>query len=170
MEKFVDWLNEEYETNAWYHGSTKLFNSFKLGKYRRSQQLGFGIHFAQDENFAKLYGNYIYICNLFPSKILHTDQIYEIGVGSPEEEFAKALHKGTGRRLWIEDNKFMIQLDITTPQRAERLLRQFGYDAVVYNAKYGTMALRGMNVSNESKSMVMLDSSEIKILNIKTLN
>jgi hypothetical protein len=152
---------------VWLHGSSKPFESFRLGKYKKSQQLGFGIHFTQDESFASLYGPYIYSCNLFPTQILDTEELYSIG--SEEEKFARALHKGTQRRLFVSDNQFVIHLDITPPSRAERLLKQFGYDAVIYKAVFGSAAIGGMHVSNKARSVVMLDPGKIKILKVDEL-
>ncbi len=171
MKNFINWLNinENINNEVWYHGSNNLFNSFKLGKYKKSQQLGFGIHFATDENFARLYGTYLYTCNIFPNKILDVQKIYNIGC--PEELFARALYKGTGRQLYVSDNQFVIHLDFTPPKRAERLLRQFGYDAVLYEAKYGNLTFdsgqRGMRISNKSTSIVILDPNKITILNVE---
>jgi hypothetical protein len=45
-------------------------------------------------------------------------------------------------------------------------LKQFGYDAVIYKAKYGSSAIGGMHVSHKAKSVVMLDPDKIKILNV----
>lgn len=149
---------------VWLHGSKKLFDSFRSGSYRKSQQLGFGIHFTQDREFASLYGPYIYSCSLSPVKILDETKLYHLG--DEEEAFARALHKGTGRRLWVDDGAFVVHLDITQPARAERLLKQFGYDAVVYEAKYGSAAIGGMYVSHKAPSVVMLDPNKIKILEI----
>jgi hypothetical protein len=149
---------------VWFHGSTKLFDNFKLGSYKKSQQLGFGIHFTQDKEFASLYGPYIYSCSLSPVKILDTGELYRLG--DEEEKFARALHKGTGRRLLVDNNRFVVHLDVTSPSRAERLLRQFGYDAVIYEASYGSAAIGGMHVSHKASSVVMLDPSKIRILEI----
>lgn len=149
---------------VWFHGSTKLFDNFRLGSYKKSQQLGFGIHFTQDESFSSLYGPYLYSCRLSPAKILDVTELYTLG--DEEEKFARALHKGTGRRLWIDNNRFVVHLDMTSPSRAERLLKQFGYDAVVYKAKYGQSAIGGMYISHKALSVVMLDPSKIEILEV----
>lgn len=149
---------------VWFHGSKKFFDSFRTGQYKKSQQIGFGIHFTQDKEFADLYGPYIYSCNLFPVKVLDVGKLYTLG--DEEEKLARALHKGTGRGLWVDDKRFVISLDITAPTRAERLLKQFGYDAVVYEAKYGSGAIGGMYVSHKAQSVSILDSDKIKILSV----
>jgi hypothetical protein len=152
---------------VWFHGSSKLFDNFRLGSYKKSQQLGFGIHFTQDKEFASLYGPYIYSCSLSPVKVLDETKLYHLG--DEEEAFARALHKGTGRRFWVDNNAFVVSLDVTSPARAERLLKQFGYDAVIYEAKYGSAAIGGMYVSAKASSVVMLDPDKIKILEVSKI-
>ena len=68
----------EFTEDVWYHGSPVKFESFQLGKYKKDQQLGFGIHFAKERKFAELYGQYIYTCKLAPAKVLDETQIHNL--------------------------------------------------------------------------------------------
>lgn len=155
---------ESDATEVWYHGSPVKFDSFRLGKYKRDMQLGFGIHFAKNIDFAQNYGRFIYTCNLFPTKTLDETQIYDIG--GPMQGFVDDLHKGTRKRIISDGGKFVIRLDVTNPKRAHAILLKHGYDSVLYEAKYGSAAIGGMWMSNKSVSMVMLDPAKIKILSI----
>lgn len=166
---FKEWLGES-NGDVWYHGSSNQFESFKMGKYQPDTQLGFGIHFAKDRDFAKLYGNFIYECRLTPQKVLDQTAIHSV----EDEEtysFAKELYKKSRRaRLIVSGGQFVLTLDVVRPQTAVKLLEKYEYDGVLYEAKYGSLAMSGMqsgiSVSNKSISMTMINPSKIEILNV----
>jgi hypothetical protein len=151
-------------TNAtWYHGSSKQFERFQLPKkYSPNEQLGFGIHFARDKAFAARYGKVIYRCRLHPARVLNTSAIHQ--VGSREHELAKEIYRGTRYKLQEHGGMFTLTLDVTSPKRGETLVRKYGYDAVFYEAKYGSPQLGGMRVTSKTEAMVMLDPTKIEIL------
>lgn len=164
------------------HGTTKDFAEFKPGKHKRTMQLGFGIHFTEDPKLASHYtgyqditktgskpGGHIKMVNLDVKKALDVTKIYD--VGSPEHEFAVELCKGTGRKPIVDGGKVFVNLDVTSPARAEKLLRKYGYDAVIYDAKVGRRTLstsgRGFHTDIEAKSILVLDPSQVKPAYIK---
>lgn len=165
MANFKEWLNES-TGDIWYHGSPNQFENFRLGKYQKDVQLGFGVHFAKDRDFAKLYGRFIYECSLFPQKILDQTKIH-----STEDEetytFAKELYKRSRRsQLIVSGGQFVFSLDVVGPQSAMKLLEKYGYDGVLYEAKYGSAGMGGMYVSDRTISMTIIDTSKIKIMNM----
>ena len=167
---FKNWLLEAEETTIWYHGSPNLFDSFRLGKYKRNMQLGFGIHFAKNKEFAQLYGRYVYYCYLSPQKMFDSTVIYSIRQDPQVYQLAKEIMKGSRFIVHVsEGDKFVVYLDGASPKRAEALLKKYGYDAALYDAKYGSQALRGMYVAAKSISMTMLDPNRIKILKMEDL-
>jgi hypothetical protein len=167
---FKNWLLEADGTTIWYHGSPNLFDSFRLGKYKRNMQLGFGIHFAQNKEFAQLYGRYIYYCHLSPQNMFDATAIYSIQRDPQVYQMAKEMVKGSRFTVPVsEGDKFVVYLDGTSPKRAEALLKKYGYDAALYSAKHGSQALGGMYVNAKSISMTMLDPNQIKILKVEDL-
>ena len=160
------------------HGTTKDFHTFNPGKHKRNMQLGFGIHFTRSPELANHYtgyqdtskqgtkpGGHIKMVTFDVTKALDVAKIYS--VSDPEYQFALALHKGLNRKLYISNGQFMINLDITTQQRAEKLLRQFGYDAVIYTAEVGRHYItgsgqRGFIRDIQAESILVLDPEQIK--------
>lgn len=149
---------------VWYHGSSREFERFQLPKrYSPQEQLGFGIHLARDKAFAERYGSVIYKCRVRPARVLNLIATYR--EGSPEHQLAKEVYRGS--RLYVSGGEFAFSLDVTSPKRAEALLRKYGYDAVFYNAKYGSRAIGGNLISATSDSVVMLDPAKIEILDVQ---
>lgn len=155
-----------------YHGTNAKedFTEFSP-HFIKGEQLGFGIHFAEKSDFADLYagkaGGRVIPVYLKAEKLLKADDIvYE---GSREYELAKKLAGTNFRRISHRGGpgeKYGVYLqnaiDITSPQRAMKIIQEFGYDGVKYLAQYGSRALRGMNVSNQSVSYIVFDSKQIK--------
>jgi hypothetical protein len=165
---FQRWLSESQEKDVWYHGAPERFDSFQAGKHKSDQQLGFGIHFAQSKEFAELYGPYIYECQLSPTKTLNQTSIHSVD----DEEvyaFAQELYKRTRFQLYVSGGQFALSLDVKSPKSAEQLLRKYGYDSVLYEAKYGSAGIGGMYVNNKTIAMTMLDPSKITILNVQQM-
>jgi hypothetical protein len=161
-----------HESGIWYHGSTRPFEKFILPmKYSPKEQLGFGIHFAKKKEFAELYGNYIYQCQLHPRKVWDTTK--EIKIGSPQDKIAQEFYKGSGRKPYVMENPkgvrvYMLNPDIRSPAMAEKIFRRYGYDAIVYLSQFGTYHMTtpgtGMNILNKTLAMVMLDNTRIEII------
>jgi hypothetical protein len=152
----------------WYHGSTKLFDKFLLPlKYSPNEQLGFGIHFAKKKDFAKVYGNVIYHCKLHPRKILNL--LEWTTIGTERDRMGKEFFRGSRYQPYMVDKiHYVFNPDMKSPKRAEELIRKYGYDAIYYEAKYGTRTFNGhyhgANYSHQSPAMVMLDNSRIEIV------
>lgn len=149
---------------VWYHGSSREFERFQLPKrYSPQEQLGFGIHLARDKAFAERYGSVIYKCRVRPARVLNLIATYR--EGSPEHQLAKEVYRGS--RLYVSGGEFAFSLDVTSPKRAEALLRKYGYDAVFYSAEYGSRAIGGKMIAATSDSIVMLDPAKIEILDVQ---
>jgi hypothetical protein len=169
----------------WYTGRQHAHESLKLPKrYSPKEQLGFGIHFARGKDFAKLYGNFIYHCRLYPSKVLNLHKPFQ--VGTREHQMALEMYRGSryAMKYWDEHDFvkkedairkkawFFINPDITSPKRGEAIIRKYGYDAIFYEAKYGHHAIAmgyrvGMAVTNKTDAVVMLDPAKIRIIKVE---
>lgn len=159
-----------------YHGTTADFEAFKPN-VRKGEQLGFGIHFAVDSDFAARYASDPNIARkgknsrvvsayLSIKNPLKADQL--VREGSPEFVLAKKL---AGSKLYTSKDENGIPsawmqnaIDYTTPARAEKLIREAGFDGVEYEAKVGSLAVggRGMNLTGKSRSYVAFEPTQIK--------
>lgn len=163
--------------DVYYHGTKKAFDKFAEPKFK-TQQLGFGIHFTQDPELANHYtgaqrvdkpgpapGGNIRPSRLTMNKTLDTTKLHH--VGTPEHEFAKELHKGTGRPLITQKDehgnpRFVINMDVTSPKRAQALLQKHGYDSVHYDAVIAQRTGYGVAKVRSAKSTVVLDPGQVK--------
>lgn len=158
-----------------YHGTRAGgFNIF-APKIRANQQLGFGIHFAEDRSLAAKYADddavarrgktpqtyaaYVSIKN----PLLADEIVYE---GSPEfdlayklagKNFFYAKDEGGRRGVYIQN-----AIDATSPARAQALIRAAGYDGVRYNAKLRIMGVGSSQTMAEGRSWVALDPTQVK--------
>lgn len=159
-----------------YHGTTSDFEAFRP-RTRKNEQLGFGIHFAEDKDFADRYANddtvarkgsspRVVAAYLSLQNPLKADQlVYE---GTPEFDLAKKL---AGARLYITKDEngtrtawLQNAVDATSPSRAQKLIQEAGYDGVEYQARIGSLAPggRGVSVSGRSRSFVAFEPTQIK--------
>jgi hypothetical protein len=154
-----------------YHGTRKGGFEFFKGKYRKDEQLGFGLHFAVDEDFADRYAvdedvsrpgkmPQTYDVILSAKNVLDADAIVSEG----SREFALALILGGKNRFYPKNEKGVrsvyVQnaIDWTSPKRAEKLIKGAGYDGIKYRA-----AIRGQaGVTSESISYVVFEPTQIK--------
>ncbi len=163
-----------------WHGTTAgSFDSF-LPNFRKNEQLGFGIHFADLADFAKQYAINPLVARksknlpvLYKTELTYQKPLQAavlVKEGSKEFELAKRL---AGNKFFtsLDENKvptaFMQNaIDSTTPQRAERLIREAGYDAVMYNSRLGSLLPGGTGLSNvqKSPSTIVFTPEQIKIL------
>jgi hypothetical protein len=158
-----------------YHGTRApeftVFQPF----YRKGEQLGFGIHFAEDYDFAKRYAEEegvtrkgkgtprIYPVYLSIQRPLFANAI--VTEGTPEFELARKL---AGRRQFLTETNELGQkiaiprIDGTDSKRAERLIREAGYDGVAYSALLMERTGYGFQKIAESPSWVVFDPAQIK--------
>lgn len=128
-----------------YHGTRAGQITQFIPKYRK-QQLGFGIHFTKDKSFAMRYtqkgtsrGNkpMLYEVGLSISNPLKADEI--VFEGSPEYALAVKLYnnryKGDRDERGLRGLYMQNAIDATSNKRAERLIQEAGYDAIIYKAK-----------------------------------
>lgn len=158
-----------------YHGTTAGgFDAFRPN-YRKGEQLGFGIHFAQDRGFAAKYAEdptvarkgktpKVYAVYLSIQRPLVADAIvYE---GTPEFALAKKL---AGSKLLTQRNEDGVlvaymqnAIDKTSAQRAEKLIREAGYDGIVYEAQLATRTGMGWAKTGSSRSFIVFEPTQVK--------
>jgi hypothetical protein len=159
-----------------YHGTRAHgFDTFRPN-IRKNEQLGFGIHFSESEDFARLYAeddtvarrgksSGMYSVYLSIKNPLNAAQIvYE---GSPEFMLAEKL---AGKKLYTSKDAdgrraayLQNAIDGTSPQRAEKLIKDAGYDGVIYNARVGQKTpYNGAIYRGESRSFIVFEPSQIK--------
>ena len=162
-----------------FHGTTAGdFDAFRPN-YRKGEQLGFGIHFAADREFAAKYAEdptvrrkgkapKVYAVYLSIQRPLVADAIvYE---GTPEYALAKKL---AGKKLMTqrgEDDVRMAYMqnaiDNTTAQRAEKLIREAGYDGIRYESFLLSSVWTGRGIgrarTGSSRSFIVFEPTQIK--------
>lgn len=161
-----------------YHGTTAgPIERFKP-RLRRGEQLGFGVHFARDRDFAMEYATNpnvarrgrrpTLICaSLSVSQTLVANAI--VSEGSDEFELAHAL---AGKRFFyardLEGRRacyLQNAIDATSPERALRLIQEAGYDSVAYEASLRTATVSGHYQSlRAGLSITVLDATKIEIV------
>ncbi len=167
---------------TWYHGTTKDFPSFVPKRAPRNEQMALsGVHLAQDPAFASLYaeGNG---GNIVPVHVRgkYLDATQLVPHGSEHHKILDALLKGTGTKpYWDRDGNGNLvappiqgYIDQVRPQKAERVLRDFGYDGVRYSAKHGAYdpVRRGMTNVSESHALLVFDPKNIRARTAKFAN
>ncbi len=167
---------------TWYHGTTKDFPSFVPKRAPRNEQMALsGVHLAQDPAFASLYaeGNG---GNIVPVHVRgkYLDATQLVPHGSEHHKILDALLKGTGAKpYWDRDGSGNLvappiqgYIDQVRPQKAERVLRDFGYDGVRYSAKHGAYdpVRRGMTNVSESHALLVFDPKNIRARTAKFAN
>ena len=156
-----------------FHGTRKEFDAFKP-KYVNRNQLGFGIHFTREKSFAAQYaegkGGHLVSAVLHVHSVLDADRI--VLEGSKEYDLAKQL---AGKKFYSD---FMQEgrtgprgtylqnaIDATSPQRAEKLIRDAGYDCIRYTSKMVGAASNGYQSQGaKATSYVVFDPEKIEIV------
>lgn len=165
------WLDREGRQNpelVLYHGSQKKFDRFQVGKYSEDSQLGFGIHFTPDKEFAAKYGKYVYRARVKYSRMLDTTELAK--PGTPEWEMADELLRGVRHPLLqhFRDRGMMpIALDATSARRAERLVREHGFDLVKYEARVTRHSGVRPTLLARAEAYVVLDPEQVEILSVE---
>ena len=168
-----------------YHGTKKGKFQYFIPRYSKTEQLGFGIHFTPDKEFAEMYAYdkntggsgkkpYVYQVLLDIKNPLIANTFYEEGTIEFDlalKIFGKSLMKSSMSSPYMPGGKRMVYLqniiDKTNPKQAEQIIREFGYDGVVYNSKLITRnnCQPGYyNLIKESESYIVFDNNQIKIV------
>lgn len=133
-------------------------------------------HFAVDPEFAAKYAHdktvarkgknpHVYAVYLCIKKPLIANAI--VCAGTPEFDLAKKL---AGRKLYTSKNEdgipcayMQLAIDCTSQDRAEKLIRDAGYDGIQYMSKMATPTGYGtMQKTGESLSWVVFSPNQIK--------
>lgn len=163
---------------GWHGTPNGEFSEFKPN-IRKNEQLGFGIHAADNRSFAERYA-------LMPRKINKSNQptLYQVEVGmenplkaddvviegDPRFALAKKL---AGQHFFSSKDENGVPatflqnaIDATSPQRAERLIRDAGYDGVRYMARYGSINPGGTsaNIAERSPASLVFTPEQLKII------
>jgi hypothetical protein len=182
-EAFRRWFGNSVVRNAdgspkvVYHGTTAVaFTAFRPF-YRKGEQLGFGIgHFAESLDFAaryafsedtarkgkgeaRVYSVYLSV----QSPLVAPAVVIE---GTPEFALAKKL---AGARLLTQTDEqgrkiayLQNAIDKTQGKRAEALIRDAGYDGVVYQATLLSPDAYGVVKTGESLSWIAFEPWQVK--------
>jgi len=153
-------LLEQRLPDTFYHGTDKDFDVFRRAKLTPQLQLGFGFHFTTDPAFARLYGKRIIEARLTAANVLDTRQVV---TAAAEELFAIAVKLGGKRCLFNGAVWLQNAVDATGPARAERVLRDAGFDAVWYTGEHGTRpsGLGYRNAPQKAPCIVVMDAAQI---------
>ena len=157
-----------------YHGTkTGGFTEFKPNS-RRGEQLGFGVHFAEDKALADRYATDpdlarkgktpdTYAVFLSIKNPLFADSVAVEG----SKEFALAQALAGSKMFTVKDENghrtayVQHAIDAASPARAERLVREAGYDGIRYLASVGTRGV-GARTTAKSVSWVVFSPTQIK--------
>jgi chorismate mutase len=152
-----------------YHG-TNAKNDFAefRPKPKSGNQIAFGIHFTPNAKFASEYakqnGGRIYPVYLSIQNPLDLTKIYSIN--SKEYALAKKLVRGAKSTFYVSDGKFYMQgaVDATSGTRAARIIKESGYDGIIYEAELRTPGrMPGTYVKGLSAlTYVVFEPSQIK--------
>jgi hypothetical protein len=166
-------------------GTVRAYHGTRAGSFdvfrphiRKGEQLGFGIHFAADKELAARYATdddtarrgkapVLYTVELTMTHPLNADQM--ILEGSPEFDLARKL---AGTRLMTNKNEEGVRcawmqnaIDATSPARGEKLIREAGYDSVIYEFTIGGAVVQGYrSVSGKGTGYIVFDPGQIRIV------
>lgn len=163
-----------------YHGTRQgSFETF-TPRFRRGEQLGFGIHFAEDFAFALRYAQDKNVSRRGHDPFVHAAWLdiehplvanKAVTEGSPEFELAQRL---AGRRLMTVKNEagqraawMQNAIDFTSPERAQSLIVDAGYDGVIYEAtlgRRGVVGYSGGTITSRSRAFVVFETRQIQFV------
>ena len=166
---------------AVFHGTTAAFDAFRPF-YRKNEDLGFGVHFATKPEFA---GRYAFIegtrrkgsnprvipVYLSVRRPLYSDQI--VVEGTPE--FALARRLSTQQRWYPKNSETGLRsawlqnvINSTSSERAEKIIREAGYDGVRYHANVRQATGYGAAMIDDSDAWIVFEPTQIKhaVLNV----
>lgn len=158
-----------------YHGTTAgAFRCFEP-RYRKNEQLGFGIHFAVDREFAKRYATdptvarrgkqpHVHETWLSAQRVLEAAAL--VKEGSAEFELAIKL---AGRKLYIDRDEHGVRcawlqnaIDLSSAPRAERIIRDAGFDGIRYESRIGSRGVYGATITATSTSFIVFEPTQVK--------
>jgi hypothetical protein len=161
-----------------YHGTRAApFATFNPGKGKRIMQLGFGIHFTEDPEFARKFygsakGGRVIEAQVDLGRTLDANRI--VTEDDPEFSLAEGIAKASRKRLPVQHDEkgrrivyLQHALDLGSPQVAERALRAAGYDSVKYEALVtgGGWAPAGYQIkAGNATSYLVLDPARVRII------
>ncbi|WP_455233387.1 ADP-ribosyltransferase-containing protein [Geopseudomonas aromaticivorans] len=159
---------------AVFHGTRQGgFDAFRPN-HRKGEQLGFGIHFAESEDFARRYAEddrvarrgkqpEVYAVHLSMQNPLRANTLVREG----SAEFALGLRLA-GKKVHIDRDAEGVRcmwlqsaIDATSGPRAERLIREAGYDGVIYDARVGSYGVVNHTL-DKSESYIVFEPSQVK--------
>lgn len=169
-------VNEDGSPKVVYHGTRQDFNAFEPN-IRKTDQLGFGVHFAEDEGFAARYAEDDTVARkgksprVIPAFLsvqnpLKADRI--VREGEPDFDLARQI---AGSKLFTTKDENGVPsvwlqnaIDAGSPARAQAAIREAGYDGVEYESRIGALApgMRGANISGRSRSFIVFEPTQIK--------
>ncbi len=168
-------VNEAGDPMVVYHGTTATFDAFKPF-YRKGEMLGFGVHFAEDVEIAAKYafekgvsrrGKTPRLIAAFLS--VQNPLIADAIVREGSREFVLAKKLWT-KSFWAPQDAdgvpcVFVQnaIDRTDSKRAEKLIRDAGYDGVRYMASLRSAAAPGyVKETGRSTSWIVFEPTQIK--------
>lgn len=164
-------VDENGAPRVYYHGTRQTFNAFRPN-FRPSEQLGFGIHFAEDESFADAYANDANVARkgatprVIPAYLAVRNPLVATQIvrqGSPEFELAKKIagpnffsvkDENGVPAVWLQN-----AIDNASPRRAEKMIREAGYDGVIYQSTVRTSDGRTVRKGN---AVVVFEPTQAK--------
>lgn len=168
------------KTDIVYRGTTAGSSQNFKSRYRPQEQLGFGIHFTESKELADMYAfdkkiarrgkePYVHHAILHMENPLIANKIYF--EGEPEFKLAEELIKGTGYRLNAMKDERGIRglylqnyIDMTSPQRAEMIIKEHEYDGVIYNARLIEPDVYTAKLIDEAESYIVFEPEQIEII------
>ena len=171
-----------YNFPGWHGTTAGLFPQFKP-HYRRGEQLGFGIHTADSEEFARLYAQNpeiarkgkapaLYQTNVVAENPLDLAQI--VNENDPKFELARLL---AGKKFYpVKDANGVPSVylqnaaDARDPAIIEKILREQGIDALRYISRVGQRPLAGLgNITAKDRATLAFDPEQVQILDSRLL-
>jgi len=150
-------------------------------RYRPKEQLGFGIHFTEDIELAEKYAYdpkiaragkspYVHHAILHMENPLIANKIYY--EGEPEYDLAFEFMKDSRHKIKpIKDERGIYgiylqnAIDTTSPERAERIIREHGYDGVIYTVKLVEPGLHNMGrVLKKATGYIVFNPEQIEVV------
>lgn len=145
-------------------------------RYNPNNQVGYGIHFTPDADFAGEYigeSGDIFEVYLSIQNPLDLDQLVE--EGTPEYELAIKANPNAYTSTNIDTGKKTLYLrnalEAIPPRQAEKAIIEAGYDGVIYEAQMIEYGYYGHRITKTAKTYVVFNPTQIKSIdNIGTFD
>lgn len=168
-------VNNDGSPMVVYHGTTATFDAFEPF-YRKGEMLGFGVHFAEDVEIAAKYafekgvarkGNAPRLIAAFLS--IQNPLIGDAIAREGSREFALAKKLWTKGFYTVKDEhdvpcvSVQVAIDKPDSKRAEKLIRDAGYDGVRYVASLRSASAPGyVRETGRSLAWIVFEPTQIK--------